>query len=213
MQKKSYHYAADAAKIISDDYIGLLDRDEYNSAIMHVKELISASHILFMAKSYAPSVFLSITIYEEIAKIKSGHMRSWSGEKKQVRRSKDPLFQHGKKHKIALDDIYLIGERLEKSIGKERVSEFFQKYQSGEYSNFREESLYFARCNKGLHIPSKEFDLKLAAEHLLIAIEMFSDEFWGVTGEASRICDTTDPMYIEVEEQLTRTSNGTKTVG
>ena len=179
MNKQSFHYTADAARVISDDYIGLMDRDEYNSAIMHVKELINAANVLFMAKSYAPSVFLSITIFEEIAKIKSGHMRSWGQEIKQVRRSKDPLFQHVKKHKI------------------------FRKYQTGEYSNFREESLYFARCKNKLHIPSQQFDIKLSAEHLLVAIEMFSDEFWGVTAEASTICDTTDAIYIEVEKQLT----------
>lgn len=212
MQKKSYQYAADAAEVISDDYIGLMDRDEYNSVITHVKDLINASQALFITKSYALSIFISITVYEEIAKVKSGHMRTWGGEKKRVKRSKDPLFQHGKKHKIALDDIYLTGERLEKSIGKERVTEIFRKYQSGEYSNFREESLYFSRCNKGLHIPSKEFDLKLAAEHLLIAIEMFSDEFWGMTSEACGICDTTDRIYMEVEEQLIKSLNETKTV-
>ncbi|NRD31002.1 AbiV family abortive infection protein [Shewanella sp. DC2-4] len=213
MNKQSFHYTADAAKVISDDYIGLMDSAEYNSAIMHVKELINAANVLFMSKSYAPSVFLSITIFEEIAKIKSGHMRSWGQEIKQVKRSKDPLFQHIKKHKIALNDIYLISDRLKNSMGKERAEEFFRKYQTGEYSIFREESLYFARCKNKLHIPSHQFDVKLSAEHLLVAIEMFSDEFWGVTAEASTICDTTDAIYIEVEKQLKIALNETKTVG
>lgn len=42
---------------------------------------------------------------------------------------------------------------------------------------------------------------------------MFSDEFWGVTAEASTICDTTDAIYIEVEKQLKIALNETKTVG
>ena len=78
----------------------------------------------------------------------------------------------------------------------------FEGYESGKYSSLREESLYFARTNKGLHIPAENIDLRLAAEHLLIAIEIYSDEFWGMTAEASVICDTTDDLYLAIEAVL-----------
>ncbi|WP_102798397.1 AbiV family abortive infection protein [Bowmanella denitrificans] len=96
MNKKGYHFAYDASKVTSDEYIGLLDRDEYNAAISHVFELLNSSAILFFAKHFAPSVFLSITVFEEIAKIKSGHMRSWSEGKREVRR--DQRDQRGQVH-------------------------------------------------------------------------------------------------------------------
>ena len=197
--EKGYHLAHKASQVISDEYTGLHGRDEYNAAVAHVRDLIRASYQLFKGESYAPSVFLSITIFEEIAKIKAGHMRSWSGGRDQVKRGKDPLFNHAKKHKISVDEIYLIGDRIANSIGEERAKEFFAGYESGKYSSLREESLYFARSTKGLHIPSQKVDIKLAAEHLLIAIEIFSDEFWGMTAEASVICDTTDELYTEIE--------------
>ena len=206
MNKKGYHFAYDASKVISDGYIGLLDRDEYNTAISHVYELLNSSVVLFFAKHFAPSVFISITVFEEIAKIKSGHMRSWSEGKKEVRRNKDPLFQHAKKHKIAVDPIYLLGDKLGNSIGKERAEEFFAKYESGEYSALREQSLYFARDKQELHIPSQKIDNTLAAEHLLVALEIFSDEFFGVTAEASEISDKADALYAEVEHQF-KTAN------
>jgi len=202
MGKKGYHLAHEASKLVSSEYIGLLGRDEYNAAVFHVNDLIKSAYVLLQSGCYAPSVFISITIFEEIAKIKAGHMRSWGEEKKEVKRHKDPLFQHAKKHKIAVDPLYLIGERISDSIGKKRADEFFSKYESGEYSSLREESLYFARNKEKLHIPSQEFGIKLAAEHLLVAIEIFNDEFWGMTGEASEICDTTNELYTEVEQQL-----------
>lgn len=202
MEKKGYHYAHEASQVISDEYIGLLDRDEYNLAISHVNELIKSSYVLFMARQYAPSVFLSITVFEEIAKIKSGHMRSRGDKREKVRRHKDPLFQHSHKHKIAVDPINLSGNRISESIGQERTQEFILKYESGEYSSFREESLYFSRTKQELHIPSQKIGRRLAAEHLLIAIEIFSDEFWGMTAEASETCDTTNELYLEIENQL-----------
>lgn len=202
MEKKGYHIAHAASLVVSDEYTGLHGRYEYNAAVAHVCDLIRASYSLFKNGSFAPSLFLSITIFEEIAKIKAGHMRAWGDERKKVKRGKDPLFNHGKKHKISVDPIYLIGDRIANSIGSERAKEIFEGYESGKYSSLREESLYFARTNKGLHIPAKSIGMRLSAEHLLIAIEIYSDEFWGMTAEASEICDTTDELYSEVEAIL-----------
>lgn len=208
MEKKGFHIAHEASLIVSEEYTGLHGRDEYNAAVAHVCELIRASYSLFRNGSFAPSLFLSITVFEEIAKIKAGHMRAWGEERTKVKRGKDPLFNHGKKHKISVDPIYLIGDRIANSIGAERAKEIFEGYESGKYSSLREESLYFSRTDKGLHIPSEKISPSLAAEHLLIAIEIFSDEFWGMTAEASEICDTTDELYAEIEAEL-KTANKT----
>jgi AbiV family abortive infection protein len=199
MQKKGYHLAYEASLVVSEGYVGLLNRDEYNHSICHVFELIYASYTLFKTGSYAPSVFLCITVFEEIAKITAGHMRHRVDEAKQVKRHKDPLFQHGKKHTITLDPLYLTSRRISNSIGKERADEFFDKYENGEYSSLREGSLYFSRDKHGLHIPSQKINVVLSAEHLLVAIEIFSNLFWGMTAEASIICDNTNEMYDDVE--------------
>lgn len=202
MEKKGFHIAYEASLVVSDEYTGLHGLEEYNAAVAHVCDLIRASYTLFINGSFAPSLFLSITIFEEIAKIKAGHMRAWGDKREIVKRGKDPLFNHGKKHKISVDPIYLIGDRISNSIGAERAKEIFNGYELGEYSSLREESLYFSRTKKGLHIPAKSTSLRLAAEHLLIAIEIFSDEFWGMTAESSEICDTTHELYSEIEAVL-----------
>ena len=200
MDKKGYVIALEASSVISDEYIGLQSIEEYNVAVSHVSELIYASFTLFVNRCFAPSLFMSITIFEEIAKIKAGHMRSWGEERPKVKRGNDPLFNHGKKHKIAVDPIYLIGKRIANSIGEERAKEIFSGYETGNYSSLREKSLYFSRSKDELHIPAQFVSLALAAEHLLIAIEIFSDEFFGMTNEASHICESIEPFYQKIED-------------
>ena len=204
MEKKGFHLEYEASIVRSAEYTGLHDIEEYNAAVFHVYELIRATYTLFINGSFAPSLFLAITVLEEIAKIKSGHMRSWGDGREIVKRGKDPLFSHCTKHKIAFDPIHLIGERISNSIGHARAKEIFEKYASGDYSYLREESLYFSRKKDGLHIPSHKINQRLAAEHILIAIEIFSDDFWGMTTEASEICDMTNVIYSEVEDELNR---------
>lgn len=199
--KKGYFIAVDASSVFSDDYVGLKNHEEYNAAIAHVSDLIKASYTLFITDSFGPSLFLSITILEEIAKIRT---RAWEGsrEKQNVKRGKDPLFNHQKKHKISVDPLYLGAERLVNAVGSGRLQAIFTGYESGNYSSLRETSLYFSRNANGLQIPAKVIDLRLAAEHLLMAIELFCDIFWGMTGEASMICDATDEFFLVVAEAL-----------
>lgn len=203
MQKSGNNIAVEASVIFSDGYTGLHGQAEYNDAVAHIYDLIRASYTLLKSDSFAPSLFLSITIFEEIAKIKAGYMRAaQQKDLLKVKRGKDHLFNHGMKHKIAISPVYLIGNRIANSIGADRAKEIFEGYSSGEYSSLREKSLYFARDNDGLHIPSEYVDSSLAAEHLLIAVEIFVDEFRGMTIKASTICDEANDFYMKVETIL-----------
>lgn len=203
MEKSGNSIAVEASVIFSDGYTGLHGQAEYSDAVAHIYDLIRASYILLKSDSFAPSLFLSITIFEEIAKVKAGYMRAaQQKDLLKVKRGKDHLFNHGMKHKIAISPVYLIGDRIANSIGADRAKEIFEGYSSGEYSSLREKSLYFARDNDGLHIPSEYVDSSLAAEHLLIAIEIFFDEFRGMTIRASTICDKANDFYMKVETIL-----------
>ena len=203
MEESGNNIAIEASIIFSDEYTGLHGQEEYNDAVTHIYDLVFASYTLLKNGSFAPSLFLSITIFEEIAKIKAGYRRAAQQKDLiKVKRGKDHLFNHSMKHKIAISPVYLIGDRIANSIGDDRAKEIFEGYSSGKYSSLREKSLYFARDNKSLHIPSKYVDPNLAAEHLLIAIEIFVDEFWGMTASASTVCDKANELYIKVEAIL-----------
>ena len=195
--------AASATRVKSSGYVGLKSREEFNAAGKHVGELIKASFVLFRGGHFGPSVFLTITSFEEIAKIRWGHTRSRDPEINEVKRGKDPLFRHSDKHKISVDPLLLSsGSRLFESIGQKRVEEIFEKYENGEYSSFRETSLYFSRDESGLKLPSEEITEVLAAEHLLIAIEMFYDFFDFMTAEVSEVGDELNSLYPEVERSI-----------
>ena len=134
-----------------------------------------------------------------MAKVKVGHSRSWGTTTSDVKRGKDPLFNHVSKHKIAFDPVLLIGKPLANSIGADRVSEIFSLYADGTYSPLREQSLYFCRGNDGLKLPSNEVTVTLAAEHVLTAIEAFDDFFDCMTQGVNEMCEQLNGLYAEVE--------------
>jgi AbiV family abortive infection protein len=189
----------ESCAVRSPDYTGLHDRGEFNAAAGHVRDLVVESIILLRAGAHARSLFLAVTAFEELAKIKVGHMRSQGRTTTDVKRGKDPLFNHASKHKIAFDPVLLIGKRLANSIGADRVREIFALYAGGTYSALRERSLYFSRGGDGLKLPSVEVTLTLAAEHVLIAIEAFDDFFDFMTQGVSEMCEQLNGLYPEVE--------------
>ena len=194
-----------AWNVRSSEYTGLHNRDEFNAAALHVCELILSSWELLRLGRHAPAMFLTITAFEEIAKIKAGHARSWGHAVSDVKRSKDPLFSHTTKHKIALDPVLLIGSRLENTIGKSAVESIFARYADGSLSVIRERSLYFSRDNNCLRLPSTEISLRDTIEHLLIAIEMFDDYFNYLTAEASAACVQLNELFPMLAERYKAT--------
>lgn len=192
-----------AWNVRSSDYVGLKSLDEFNSAAAHTRDLIlSASQLLYFGQ-HAPATFLAITAFEEIAKIKAGHARSWGHTVSDVKRSKDPLFRHADKHKIAVDPVLLIGNRLANTIGNSRVEEIFAGYADGSLSGLRERSLYFSRDSTGLKVPATEISQQEAMEHILIAIEMFDDYFDFMTAEVSVACEQLNALFDAIAGRYT----------
>lgn len=192
----------DAAwNVRSADYIGLQSREEFNAAVHHVRDLIRSASELLGSDHHAPAMFLAITAFEEIAKIKAGHARSWGHSVSDVKRSKDPLFRHTDKHKIAFDPVLLIGSRLARTIGKSRVEEIFARYADGTLSELRERSLYFSRDSSGLKVPATEIAARDAMEHVLIAIEMFDDYFDFMTKEVTIACEELNALFGSIADR------------
>ena len=115
-----------------------------------------------------------------------------------MKRGKDPLFRHSDKHKIAVDPILLIGNRLANTIGKSRVDSIFDGYADGSLSSLREQSLYFSRDSVKLKLPAMEISRRDTMEHILIAIEMFDDYFDFMTAELSVSCDQLNEVFDKI---------------
>jgi AbiV family abortive infection protein len=199
--ENTYELINDSIKISSEKLIGFKSTEEFEKALFHVKHLIKSSILLLENKFSNQSLFLTITAIEEIAKIEVCVNRGFY-ERTKVNRKKDPLFNHSSKHKISANPIILVGERLKKSIGEDRIIEIFKKLHSGEFIEIRENCLYFERNNEKLKIPNEIINKKYSFETLLIAIEMIDDKFWGLTKLASEISDELNKYYFKIETEL-----------
>jgi len=199
--KDSFKLIQESTEISSENLIGFQNKEEFNKTLSHLKNLILSSKSLIERNFFTQSLFLTITAIEEIAKIEVCIIRGFE-KRKLSRRSKDPLFNHKQKHFMSANPIMLIGDRLQKSIGKERTKQIFKELQNGKFVETRENCLYFQRNEEFLFLPNENVDDKLAFEMLLIAIDMVDDKFWGITSIASIISDELNEIYLIIEKEM-----------
>jgi len=201
--KDSIKLIQESTKISTVNLIGFKNEEEFEKTLWHVKDLILSSKNLIDSKFITQSLFLTITAIEEIAKIEVCIIRGFKN-RELSKRSKDPLFNHKSKYHMSANPIILIGERLQKSIGKERLNQIFTGLQDGKFLEIRENCLYFQRNKNSLLLPKEIIDYKLAFEMLLIAIEMVDDKFRGLTNGASEISEELNKIYQNIEKELNK---------
>lgn len=107
---------------------------EFDRSIDHITQLIMDTYTLYKMKSFSTSVFLSITVIEEVGKINMGiYVKGSTGEKIK----KDPLRNHTTKQIIGSNYTICMGERLQKAIGMEEIKEIFRLSYSGELKDLK----------------------------------------------------------------------------
>jgi AbiV family abortive infection protein len=72
--------------------------EEFDAATEHALSLLRDSSNLLGSGSHATAAFLAITAIEETVKI---HIGSYRRNAEEVRRGRDPLYQHAEKHRLA----------------------------------------------------------------------------------------------------------------
>lgn len=166
--------------------------DELNQACEHIVRLLCDASALLDGGSHATSAFLAITALEETAKVHIGMFRRSNIE---VKRSKDPLYNHKEKHRIAGSPTVAMGERLQAAIGDDRLRELLEVMRAGGLIHLREAALYVDRSNETLAVPSKVISVSLARELLLLAVEAFDDALVGYTNWTFEASKTTDSIF------------------
>ncbi|RPE02950.1 AbiV family abortive infection protein [Candidatus Pantoea deserta] len=184
--------------IKSKGFIGLLSQEEYESVAQHIFKTIKSSLLLYKNDFYSPSYFMSLVAMEEIAKVTIRGIVSPNINLAEVKRSKDPLFDHRSKHAIAFSDVLLIGDRLKKAIGESRLHEIFNDFTSGVASNSRESAIYFSRDESHLRLPENEITPQKSLELLLISMEAYADHYHGMTQIVSEYSDILDVDFDEL---------------
>jgi AbiV family abortive infection protein len=190
---KHFSKIGDALTKCHSDFIGFRSSVEYDEACGHVFGLVKDAFLLYSNSSYSTSVFLSISAIEECAKAEMGLYRRENIEI--VRKRDDPMFNHEGKHLVASSPVILIGERLKKSLGDEKVNEIFQELWDGKYRNVREDALYIKRDADRLTLPSSLFAKDEAKALLLTAIEIIDDRLIGYTTGSFIIAEELEALY------------------
>lgn len=165
---------------------------ELNQACEHIVSLLCDASVLLDRGSHATSAFLAITALEEIAKIHVGMFRHSNTE---VKRSKDPLYKHKEKHRIAGSPTVAMGARLQAAIGEDRLRGLLEVMRGDGLIHLREAALYVDRSNGALTVPSQVISVSQARELLLLAVEAFDDAFVGYSNWTFEASKTTDSIF------------------
>ena len=166
--------------------------EDFDAASEHVVQLLNDSSLLLERRSPASACFLAITALEETAKL---HVDLFRQSNVPIARSKDPLFKHKEKHRIAAAPTLVTGSRLQKAVGHERLCELMDLARNGGLVALRESCLYFEEKNGKLQTPKAAISQQLAREILLFAAEAFDDAVVGFTDKSFELGVATDELF------------------
>jgi len=166
--------------------------DEFNKAIEHIVQQLSDAYILYENNSFSSSVFMSITVCEEVAK---AHLGSFFDGTIANGKSKNIFRDHKTKHILSAMPTVPMGSRLEKAIGKTELKKMMNMAHNSGFVQLRESALYFQREKGTLIVPSDKIDKKTARSILLFALEVFDDALVGITTYSMEIDKKTDAIF------------------
>lgn len=170
-------------------------KSDFNRACDHILILLEDSLNCFERGSWGTSVFLSLTAIEEVAKASIGIYRR-SGKLQEVKRSKDKLFDHLEKHRMAVLPTVFMSKRLEDALGKERCAELLNEAAHGQFRNLRESAIYFTNTSGQFVTPANVINRERARELLLLALETTDDRLVGYTGHTGLIEHRIDQIFL-----------------
>jgi AbiV family abortive infection protein len=178
---------------------------EFDQACDHIFRLLNEASLLFCNESWPTAAFLAITALEETAKTHLGMFRK-SGQNHGDKRARDPLFRHKDKQFLSASPTVLMGSRLPKAIGDDRVRELIDLARSGELVSIRESCLYYDRVNDTLTFPPAKVSQELSRDLLLLALETFDDTLVGFTEHLFAVGRQADELFVALTTEAKTTS-------
>lgn len=174
--------AAELASSTPDLLAGATAADRissYLSLVQHVESLWLDAVALYERRRFAAAAFFAIVSLEETGKLAATKL-SLAGfpalaASSPLQRSKDPFFQHSKKHQLAAFGGALINSRLVRLLGVARVASFLKDAETGKLERFRQDCLYLAYDRSGPVLPSAVVSSSLAALHIVVSGEVIAE--------------------------------------
>lgn len=177
--------------------------EQFNRCIDHIFQLITDAYTLYINNAFSSSLFLSIAIIEEVAKVHMGMYLKPSNENIK----KDKLRNHKTKEIIGTNYTICMEERIKRAIEEDRLEKIFEMAYSGELKNMREKSIY-CECKDGeVVIPNDVINKEFSKNMLLFAIESFDDNLVGYTDYSIRVSEKSDIVFENVATSIEKELN------
>lgn len=179
----------------SDFYVNT--EEQFNKGIDHICQLITDAYVLYINNAFSSSLFLSIAVIEEVAKM---HMGMYIKPSNQYTK-KDKLRDHRTKEIIGANYTICMGERIKKVMDANKLERIFEMAYSGKLKSLREKSIYCECIDGKLVIPNDVIDKELSKNMLLFAVESFDDNLVGYTEHSIQVSSKTDEIFENVAER------------
>ena len=187
----------ESSKNISENLSSFRNKNDFEKVLNHIKNLIFSSKLLLDQNFLNQSVFITITAIEEMSKAEMCIYRD-NNISEFVKKSKDPLFNHRKKHLVAADYTLEIHNKLYNHIGKKRADELFLKLRNGEFADIRNNCLYFENTKSNLILPNEIVDISFAKEVFMLSVVIFEEKFSYLTNISSSITVELQELVEEI---------------
>lgn len=165
--------------------------EQFNKCIDHIYNLITDAYALYNKGAFPTSLFLSIAVIEEVAKL---HMGMYIKPSKEYKK-KDKLRDHKTKEIIGVNYTVYMGQRIKKAVGEEKLEKIYEMAYSGELKDLREKSIYCEYKDGKIIIPEDIVSKEFSKNVLLFAIESFDDNLVGYTEYTFDISKETDKIF------------------
>jgi AbiV family abortive infection protein len=158
--------------------------ERFRDLIAHVDRLWGdAVHAYFRGRN-STSLFLSIVVLEETGKVgvlrfvlalSSANATGPMLDPLDLKRSKNPLYSHTRKHLLAAGAGAIVNSRLDRVLGENAVIDFLEKTERGEIEELRQACIYTEDRKGTLYIPDEKIDQDLAKHYLILAGEIMAE--------------------------------------
>lgn len=147
--------------------------------------------------SYSTAIFLSIVCIEESIKLEIALYQRGQPEEP-LKKRKDPMFSHVKKHYAAVGQAALLNERIERLGNLEKLYEFLKKVENNQLEKYRQSCLYNDNIEGVPHIPFKAFNEFDAKYYIALAGEIVADRLGYDPKHYDYWCGILDAFEVKV---------------
>ena len=149
--------------------------DSYEMLVAHVKNTWIKSKKLYLDGDYALSVFLSILVIEETAKMNFAWQDLFKKENNNDVKLNEFFTSHKKKLSIGIMSACLINERVDRILGIEFIEEMLKLSEENGFMSLRNSAVYIDYVNGKTVIPNEAIDEELSKKLCVLSGEIMAE--------------------------------------